>query len=365
MNKLRTVAWGGGGFSILLAAWATIHYGGSPGRFLPTVVFGLVAATLPFGIAYSKYAVASIRQRRAAVDEGISAEKGSIFVSETTIDDPIDCLESILPTIRDDDAYDEVTREAFQEGPGLVVLYGGFHNAFVRITAAGRVVVSGASEHTHDLADTVGEAYSLSFQRTRDNPFRDLQPVRGAPRVFLGVVVVTLLLASTVSAAGAAYPSDAYNPAERTVLVGIDARGDFVPGTDRTDTQLSKAAFLVAIVDEGSREVMWERNDTDRVTEHGHQALRVSRDARALLTAARDGPLTTEQAARADRLDRRLVDARDAVAAALVERVESGSINETADLRRVVERLRADPAAGRVRAPPVSPPSYRIARQSS
>jgi len=363
MNKLRTVAWGGGGFSILLAVWSAIHYGGPPVRFLPTVVLGLVAAALPFGIAYSKHAAVSIRRRRAAVDEGISAEQGSIFVSETTVDDPIDCLEAIVAAVQDDDAYDEVTRESFQEGPGLMVLYGGFHNAFVRITTAGRVVVSGASEHTHDLADIVAETHSLSFRRTRENPFSDLQPVKGAPRVFLGVVVVVVLLTSLLVVSTAAYPSDAYNPAERTVLVGIDARGDFVPGVDRTDTQLSKAAFLVAIVDEGSREVMWARNDSDSVTDHGQQALRVSQDARALLTAARGGPLTSEQAARADRLDRRLVDARGAVATALVARVESGSINETAELRRVVDRLRTDPAASVSSS--ISRPPYRIARPTS
>lgn len=345
MNKLRTVAWGGGGFSILLAVWAAIHYGGSPVRFLPSVAFGVVAATLPFGVAYAKRAITSFRRRLADVDEGISAEKGSIFVSTTTVDDPVDCLESILPAIRSDDTYDEVTRESFQEGPGLMVLYGGFHNAFVRITAAGRVVVTGASEHTHALADTVSEAYSLSFERTRNNPFRELKPVQGASRVFLGVVVLTLLLGGTIAAGSAAYPSDAYNPAERTVMVGIDARGDFDPGASRTDTRLSKAAFLVAVVEEGEQEVKWAQNDSEVVTDHGRQALQVSRDARALLTAVRDEPLTPSQADRADRLDRRLVGARESVATALTERAESGSINETAELRRVVAQLRADPDA--------------------
>jgi hypothetical protein len=344
MNTLRTVAWGGGGFSALLALWATIHYGGSV-RFLPTVVLGLVAATLPFGIAYTKRAVTSTRRRFADVDAGISAEKGSIFVSTTTVDDPLDCLETIVPAVRADDDYDEVTRESFQEGPGLMVLYGGFHNAFVRITEAGRVVVTGASEHTHALADTVGDACALSFERTRNNPFSGLEPVQGAARVFLGVIVLTLLLGSTVAVGTVAYPSDTYNPAERTVLVGIDARGDFVPGVDRTDTQLSKAAFIVAVVDEGSQEVTWAQNDSERVTAHGRQALQASRDARALLTTVREEPLTPTQTDRADRLDRRLVAARESVAAAMTARVENGSVNETAEMRRVVAQLRADPGA--------------------
>jgi len=343
MNTLRTVAWGGGGFAVLLAVWATIHYGGSPARFLPTAALGLVAATLPFGIAYTKHAVTSTRRRFADVDDGFSAETGSIFVSTTTVDDPLDCLETIVPAIRADDDYDEVTRESFQEGPGLMVLYGGFHNAFVRITEPGHVVVTGASERTHALADTVSKACALSFERTRNNPFTGMKPVRGASRVFLGVIVLTLVLGSALAVGTAAYPSDTYNPAERTVMVGIDARGDVVPGVSRVDTQLSKAAFLVAIVDEGSQEVTWAQNDSERVTAHGRQALRASRDARALLTTVREGPLTPAQAARADSLDRQLVEARDSVAEAMTARIESGSVNETAEMRRVVAELRADP----------------------
>lgn len=345
MNTLRTVAWGGGGFAVLLGVWATIHYGGPPVRFLPTVALGLVAATLPFGIAYTKRAVISTRRRFADVDDGYSAETGSIFVSTTTVDDPLDCLETIVPAIRADDDYEEVTRESFQEGPGLMVLYGGFHNAFVRITEPGRVVVTGASERTHALADTVSKVSGLSFERTRNNPFAGLKPVRGASRVFLGVIVLTLILGSAVAVGTAAYPSNTYNPAERTVLVGIDARGDLAPGVSRTDTRLSKAAFLVTIVDEGAQEVTWARNDSERVTAYGRQALRASRDARALLTTVREGPLTPTQAARADSLDRRLVDARESVAVAMTARIESGSVNETAEMRRVMAELRADPGA--------------------
>jgi len=346
MNTLRGLAWGGGAFSVLFALWASLHYGGSPGRFLPTFTVGVVAATLPFGVAYSKAAITSARRRFADVDEGLSAEKGSIFVSTTTVDDPLDCLESVVAAVRADDNYDAVKREAFEEGPGVMVLYGGFHNSFVRITEAGRVVVTGASERTHDLADTVGEAYALSFDRTRDNPFTGLEPTRGAPRVFLGVIVGVLLLAGTVAIGGAAYPSDAYNPAERTVMVGIDARGDLDPRVTPTETTLSKAAFLVSIVDEEAREVAWARNDSDRVAEHGRQALHVSRDARALIAAAREESPTTAQAERADRLDRRLVEARQAVAAAIMERMESESVTETAELRRIADRLRTDDDAG-------------------
>jgi len=91
--------------------------------------------------------------------------------------------------------------------------------------------------------------------------------------------------------------------------------------------------------------VTWVQNDSERVTEHGRQALRVSRDAAALLAAARNDSLTPAQAERATRLERRLLDARTAVAAAMTERVENGSVNETADMRLVVERLRAAPSS--------------------
>jgi hypothetical protein len=340
MNTLRAVTWGGGGLVVLSAVWATLHYGG-PARFLPTAAIGVVAATLPFGIAYSKSAVRSLRRRFADVDAGLSAEKGSIFVSQTTVDDPVDCLEAIVAAVRSDDDYDDVERESFDEGPGLMVMYTGFHNSFVRITEAGRVVVTGTSEHTHDLAATVGEAYALSFDRTRNNPFSGMEPIRGAPRVFLGVFIVVMLLVGVGTIGATAYPSDAYNPAERTVIVGLDARGDLDPGTGPTETRLAKAAFLVAIVDEEAQEIRWVQNESDRVTEHGRQALRVSRDADALLTAARDDSPTPAQAERTARLERRLVAARTAVATTMTERVESGSVNETVEMRRVVERLRA------------------------
>lgn len=344
MNKLRTVAWGGGGLVVLSAVWATLHYGGL-GRFLPTALLGVVAAVLPSGIVYVKSAATSLRRRFADVDAGLSAEKGSIFVSRTAVDDAVDSLEAIRSAVRTDDDYDDVKRESFEEGPGLMVMYTGFHNSFVRITEAGRVVVTGTSEHTRDLADTVADVCALSFDRTRNNPFSGVEPIRGAPRVFLGVFVVVLLLVGFGAIGAAAYPSDAYNPAERTVIVGLDARGDVDPGTDRAATRLSKAAFLVDIVDEESREVTWVQNDSERVTEHGRQALRVSRDAAALIAAARNDSLTPAQAERATRLERRLLDARTAVAAAMTERVENGSVNETADMRRVVERLRAAPSS--------------------
>ncbi|WP_225333549.1 hypothetical protein [Halomicrobium urmianum] len=345
MNKLRALSRGGGGLVVAVALWATVHYGGTPLRFATALFVGVVGAGLPAAFAWLKGAVRSLRRRFADVDEGFSAEQGSIFVSEGVVDDAVDCLESIRAALGDDERFDEVEREAFDEGPGLSVLHGGFHNSFVRITGAGRVVVTGASEQTSALAALVSESQSLSFERTRDNPFRGTEPVRGAPRAFLGVLVFAVLLVGFNSVGAAAYTADAYNPAERMVLVGIDAQGDVDPGTSGTETRLSKAAFIVDVVDEGSQEVRWVENDTDRVVEQGRQALAVSRDARALLETVRSGSPTADQRDRADRIERRLVEAERSVADALEERADRGDLDETAEIRRVSERLRASGGA--------------------
>jgi len=228
MNKLRALSWGGGGLVVLLAAWAAVHYGDAV-RFAPAILIGVIAAGLPFGLAYSKSAVESLRLRLADTDGVSSAEQGSVFVSTSAVDDSLDFLEAVHSALRADEEYDSVERDSFEEGPGLTVLHGGFHNSFVRITSAGRVVVTGASERTQMLADTVSDAYSLSFERTRNNPFDGMEPVRGAPRVFLGVLVFTMLLFGTHAVTAAAYPTGAYNPAERTVMVGFDASASLDP----------------------------------------------------------------------------------------------------------------------------------------
>ncbi|WP_226012214.1 hypothetical protein [Halomicrobium salinisoli] len=345
MNRLRALSRGGGGLVVLLALWATIHYGGSPLRFAPALLVGVVGAGLPAAFAWLKGAVRSLRRRLADADEGFSAEQGSIFVSEGVVDDAVDCLESIRSALGDDERFDEVEREAFEEGPGLSVLHGGFHNSFVRITGAGRVVVTGASEQTGALADLVSESQSLSFERTRDNPFEGAEPVRGAPRVFLGVLVFVVLLAGVNAVGAAAYTADAYNPAERLVLVGIDAQGDADPGVSGTDARLSKAAFLATVVDEGSTEVRWAGNDSGRVAEQGRQALVASRDARRLLEAVRSGSPTADQRDRADRIERRLAEAERSVADALDERADQGAVGETTEISRLSERLRASDEA--------------------
>lgn len=342
MNKLRALSFGGGVVVVATALWATVHYGGSSLRFAEAALFGLVGAGLPSGIASLKGAVRSLRRRRADVDERLSAERGSIFVSDQSIDDPVDCLETVLSVLRAEDRYDEVGRETFEEGPGLSIVHDGFHSSFVRITGAGRVVVTGASKRTHALADLVSETCSLTFERTQDNPFKGSEPVRGAPRVFLGVLIFVVLLAGTNAVGAAAYTDDAYNPAERMVLVGIDIQGDLRSDVSETDTALSKAAFLVDIVEEGTHEVQWAEDDSDRAVEQGRQALVVSNNARTLLATVRAESPSSEQLERADRIERRLGDAEHAVADTLDERADESDEADAAALRGISDRLRSN-----------------------
>ncbi|WP_336338774.1 hypothetical protein [Haloarcula brevis] len=341
MNKLRTLSWGGGGLLVLLAIWAAIHYNGPLLRFAPAALVGIVAAGLPFGLAYSKSAIKSLRLSLADTDEGFSAEQGSVFVSTSAIDDSIDFLEAVHSVLQSDEEYDSVERDSFEEGPGLTVLHSGFHNSFVRITAAGRVVVTGASERTKLLADTVSDAYSLSFERTRNNPFDGMEPVHGGPRVFLGALVFAMLLFGTHAVTATAYPTDTYNPAERAVMVGFDASGSLDPRVSETDAKLSKAAFLVKVVNESATEVRWRGNDTERIAEHGESALEASNDARSLLASAEDESLTQEQTERASRIRGQLAEAERNVATALTDAADREALENTEPLTRLSGELRA------------------------
>lgn len=341
MNKLRALSWGGGGLVVLLAVWAAIHYGGPVLRFAPAALVGIAAAGLPFGLAYSRNAIESLRLSLADTDEGFSAEKGSVFVSRSTVDDSVDFLEAVHSALRSDEEYHSVERDSFEEGPGLTVLHGSFHSSFIRITAAGRVVVTGASERTKLLADTVSDAYSLSFERTRNNPFDGIEPVRGAPRVFLGVFVFTMLLFGTHAVTAAAYPTSTYNPAERTVMVGFDASASVDPRVSETDSKLSKAAFLVEVVNESATEIRWRGNDSERIAGHGENAIAASDDARSLLASVEAGPLTPKQAERVERTKTRLAEAERTVAAALEEAVDDEALENAESVTRLSDQLRA------------------------
>lgn len=339
MNKLRALSLGGAALVVGVAVWAAWFYG-SPIQFVGTVVAGIVVAGLPRALAHAKRGVRRV-SRRLDDGERITGEKGSIFVSDGIVEDTVDCLEAVRQAATADERYDEVRRDSFGEGPGLTVVHAGFHNSFVRITTAGRVVVSGASERTADLAETVTDACGLSFERTRDNPFDPLEPVKGAPRVFLGVFLVVILFTGINATTAAAYPSDAYNPAERAVLVGIDGQSSLDPRVSATEGRLSKAAFMVTVVEESPVEIRWAGNDSERVARQGRQALVVANATRSLLASLENDRLTRAQAQRITTLRERLTTAERETAAALNKKAQSGTVENTASLNRLSERLRA------------------------
>lgn len=340
MNKLRAFSYAGGGFVAALAAWAAVRYSGSTASFVEAFVLGLVAAGLPQGLARVKAGIRSLRYRLADEEAGFSEERGSIYVSETTVDDPVEFLETVRAAVRDEGAFESVQRGEFGGVPGLNVSHSGFHSSLIRVADGGRVVVTGASERTGALADVVGRACSLSFERTRHNPFKGIEPIRGGPRVFLGVIVFAVILAGVNAVGAGAYSTATYNPAERAVLVGMDAHADVHPGVSTTDAQLRKAAFLVNVLNETSTEIRWEQNDTALIADHGRQAVAVSTHARTLLDEAREGELTPAQADRADRIEADLREAERSVAEALDERANEGD-QDAESLRRIRDRLHA------------------------
>ena len=339
MNKLRAFSYAGGGFVAVLAAWAVARYPGSTASFAEAFALGLVAAGLPQGLARLKAWIRSLRYRLADEEAGFSEELGSIYVSDATVDDPVEFLETVRVAVRDESGFEGVERGEFGGVPGLNVRHSGFHSSLIRVADGGRVVVTGASERTGALADAVSRACSVSFERTRHNPFKGVEPIRGGPRVFLGVIVFAVMLAGVNAVGAGAYSPSTYNPAERAVLVGMDAHADVHPGVSTTDAQLRKAAFLVDVLDETSTEIRWAQNDTALIADHGRQAVAVSTHARALLDEARGEELTPAQADRAERIETDLREAERSAAEALEERADEGG-EDAETLRRLRDRLR-------------------------
>lgn len=340
MNKLRILSLGGGGFLVVASAWATLRYAGwTP--FAWAALLGLVVAVVPSVMARAKL-WARRGWRGLGRVRSDSPLRDATFVSESPVDDPSVELDAIADSVRDADGFDAVRHEQFDNGDGLVVTHAGFHSSFVRLTRGGRLAVSGASRRTRNLVDVIEATRPLSLSDRANNPLRRPDPVRGAPRVFLSIFLVGLLLVGVGGIANGAYPAQAYTSGEKTILVSIDARADFVPGVTATDATLSKADFVVGALEEESVEVQWESNSTTRLVEHGRQSLQMSTDVRGLLADARAGSLTDEQAARADHIERDLHAAEADTAEALTKRVEEGGlIGEKTELVSVRDDLRS------------------------
>lgn len=341
VNKLRAFARLGGGFLTVLAAWAGWQYADGPAEalsFVAVAALGLVVVRAPAAVTRAKHWLTLTEQHWAA-RRGKNERTTPAFVSEP-VGNPEAALAAIRDAVRNDDEYDDAKTDAFPEGDGLTVTHTEFHNSFVRVAESGRLVVTGASKRTRALAGLVERVCDVSVESRVTNPLSAPEKVQGAPRVFLGLVLAVVVVAGVVGVAGAAYPSGAYNPAEKAVLVTFDARGS-LPGVSTTETHLDKAAFLVTVLDEKAVEVRWSSNDTDRVTTHARESLVVRREAASLLAEIRRSSPTPAQIRRAKRIERDLVAAERRVAASIDEALD-GDLGESAEreLARIRERLR-------------------------
>ncbi|WP_254546815.1 hypothetical protein [Halomarina pelagica] len=348
VNTLRAVSWSSGTLLIALSVWAAVEYG-DPLRFLPGVVVAATILGLPPALAYAKLWSRRGSRYLKARRRG-SVEMDATFVSDDPDPNPDDALASIAEAVGAGDGSDAVRWEPFPEGEGLMVTHGGFHNSFVRLTEGGRLVVTGASKRTRTLAQFVGDLREVSMRNRSNNPLLGPIPVRGAPRWFLALALVALLGVGVGGVANAAYPTDAYNTPEKTVLVSYDARADVDPTTSPTEATLGKAAFMTGALSEEAVEVAWEKDGSPYVVHDARQAIEISRDVRAQLRTAREGSLTPAQVDRAARIEADLHAAERDVAAALRERLENDTAGRYADeirpLRRHLLRLAERPVRG-------------------
>lgn len=329
MNKLRTFVAGAVGLLVVFTAWVAIGYGIAPGS-VPGYAGALAAMVVLPGVPF--VATHGKRWFRILVEyrrnrEGLSFERKSIFVSDDAIDDRGRALDAIETAIDAGESFDGCSPDRFTEGPGLTVRHTGFHNSFVRVGTDGRLVVTGASKKTHELASLVERVTATAMSRTRRHPFLRSSPVRGAPRSFMGAFLVGVLLFGLASAGAAAYPAEMYSAPERLVLVGYDTRAAAAPGYTATDATLDKSAFLVDALDEEAVELQWDRDDASRLEQHTHQSVRLSSTLTAWLSTVRERELSASQRDRVDRLERELHAAECRVASTVTTRIEAGRVD--------------------------------------
>lgn len=350
VNKLRTLTRGGGGLLIVLTTWAFFRYGQGIGDIVPYLkmaVLGVVIILLPRALVRAKIVVITVWRMIEHYRSGstsFSRTRGTTFISEAPLADPEAVLGEVTDIVQTNDMYDDVKRDEFPEGEGLTVTHTGFHNTFVRISKSARLVLTGASKKTRALADDLEEGNSMSFREAYRNPFRKPRSVEGAPRVFFGLFVFILILAGTMGVADAAYPTVAYNPAEKTVLLTLDARTALDPTVSETDNRLAKAEFMVKSLEEEAVEIQWDRSSPEAAASHGEQATLIAQDIRGQLTAVRSSSPTPEQAARADRVETELYAAEETVSEALESKANAQVNQDAAD--RFLEIQKQFRAAG-------------------
>lgn len=336
VNKLRAVSLFSGGVVVLLAVWGLFRYPQSMG-FLKMAVYGAAVATLPWTIAYTKLVLFqgywAIKNRQAT-----STERGSIFVSTGSVLDRSGVLADIESAIDEGMPEGSVSLDQFVEGPGLSVTFAGFHNSFVRIDKKNRVVLTGASKKVKELKNTIESADILSFKQSYINPFVRPMPVSGGFRILLGVAIIGLMIVGVMGVSGTAYPVDAYNPSEKTILMGFDLWADLDPSKSTTESHLDKAAFYVAILEEEAIEISWD--NASRASVHAAEAIKTSDDARAELKTARATPLSQPQSERADRIEQEIQAAEKEVAVALEEKMAEDAPSDRGEVLSNASALR-------------------------
>ena len=329
MSRLGSVSRVAAAFLLVFAAWGALRYGGIR-SFTLVAALGAVVVTLRPGIRRWKLWVRRRRQRSR-----VRLWDYESYASATPTRNREWLLERLRRELDEREEF-EPRIDDFPEGRGLTVVHTGSHNLFVRFTDDDRVVITGESGRLSALVSVADSVADLSFEPTDSNPMLRSPRLSGGTRLAVYLVIAFLLIASVNVGTRAAYPADTYNSAERTFLVGIDARGDVDPTASSTEVRLSKAAFLIEVLDEEAVEIYWERNATTDMIRHARQAVDVAADARALLETIEAESTDPSDARRVRRLRSELRTAEANVSRAIEEQIRRVDMDE-----RRADRLRS------------------------
>ncbi|MFB6195681.1 MAG: hypothetical protein ABEI80_05890 [Haloplanus sp.] len=304
VRKLRVLSLACGVAVSVLAGWAMVNYR-SPIRFAPYLVGGVLVASSPWLAAHGKLSARRLRYRYRRLVGHPST--GTVFVSERSVADPTATLDALRQSDTLAEAFSGVEYADPDAKRELRISHTSFHASYVRCTDDGQLVITGpASEKNREVATRVEEVCGIEMRGSNDNPLWEPLPVRGASRLVLAACVVVATVLCTMGVAGVAYPSGAYNPVEKSVLLSFDARGDVDPRLSETEAGLRKASFMVDILAEKRTEMRWELNDTRAIRQHRREAKVICNQTRALLSRIRERTSDPGALARADRIEARL-----------------------------------------------------------
>ena len=295
MNRFRGFSIGSAALLLLFAVWGTLYY--QRGHIVPAFAFtagaGLLVLALRPGIRRLHLGLRRWRQRELRTSRG--TQVGVIFVSQNPVDN--DVLDDLYERFTGSGEDLEPSMDEFSEGRGLTLVHTGFHNTFVRITRSGQLAVTGGSEKTRGIVDVVANMTGYEFEERKSNPMLRSRLGSRVRIVLWLVVLVALLVGLSVGSMGA-YSERTYNSAERMILIGMDVHGAVDPTVSPAETALSKANFMVQVLDETTVELHWDRNRSEKIVQHTDQAVVVSKDASQQLARAQQSGMTTSQTTR-------------------------------------------------------------------